>query len=402
MRDPSYQVIWTKEDDSLVRKTASRVVGRKWEIVKVCIRVIEENCVVVKEMKLKERVKEKVSWSAENERNFEELKLRNIRFLNLKESKMKENDGLNIFENFCERKGLNRVKGNWERDIEKEIEKKEIELKEIQLNKKTAKSKRKKIELFNYCKERLFSLLDSWKETPGTENETAFKKLKEKAKKERIVEAMGRRRLSERILEDKKKEGRPHLLEDDPGTFTQDEIFVVARQSLSLSSSVLVDIEDKTMTLPNRLEDYMKMAKKKTPRKTTPLKRLRRGPGVNIPVAKLNAENTEFMSGPNVKYLAERLNQSQQSHLTPAKVRGQLSQNIITKPQYVYGSGVQTPCDQLLTGPTNQWENRSGISLGSRWQIGQSDQTVEQTDVQIKQIGDIRKDRICPPVSPRK
>ena len=62
------------------------------------------------------------------------------------------------------------------------------------------------------------------------------------------------------------------------------------------------------------------MARKKTPRKTTPLKRLRRGLGANIPAAEINAEKSEVRSGVNVKYFAERLNQGQQFHLGPPEL----------------------------------------------------------------------------------
>ena len=39
-----YPIVWSKEDDTLVRKTVSRVVCKKWELVKLCIDVIDANC----------------------------------------------------------------------------------------------------------------------------------------------------------------------------------------------------------------------------------------------------------------------------------------------------------------------------------------------------------------------
>ena len=60
--------------------------------------------------------------------------------------------------------------------------------------KKLARSKRKKIELMKESKEKLFGMIESWKETPGMEEERNFKKLKESAMKERIVEILGRKR----------------------------------------------------------------------------------------------------------------------------------------------------------------------------------------------------------------
>ena len=63
----SYPIVWSKEDDTLVRKTASRVEGKKWELVKLCINVIDENCEIMKEMKLKENIRERISWSEADE-----------------------------------------------------------------------------------------------------------------------------------------------------------------------------------------------------------------------------------------------------------------------------------------------------------------------------------------------
>ena len=114
--------------------------------------------------------------------------------MSLKESKLKENVRLNVFENFCERKGLNRKKGIWERKVDDEMKLKENELKEILNRKKLAKSKRKKIELMKECKHKLFEMVDNWKEPPGMEKERTYKKLKESARKERIVEILGRRK----------------------------------------------------------------------------------------------------------------------------------------------------------------------------------------------------------------
>ena len=105
--------------------------------------------------------------------------MRNVRYLNLKESKQKENAKNNVLQEFCERKGKSRKKGAWEKKVEEEIELKESELKETYNAKKTAKSRKKKIELFRKCKEKLFSLIENWKETPGSDEGKTFMKLKE-------------------------------------------------------------------------------------------------------------------------------------------------------------------------------------------------------------------------------
>ena len=46
---------------------------------------------------------------------------------------------------------------------------------------------------------------------------------------------------------------------------------------------------------------------------------------------------------------------------------------VFTKPQQVYSSVSQMPYDQKCTGPTDQWENSTGISGGFEWPTGQSD-----------------------------
>ena len=61
---------------------------------------------------------------------------------------------------------------------------KDQELKEMLDSKKKAKSKRKKLELYQECRKKLFLLMENWKETKGMEEERIFKKLKETAMKE--------------------------------------------------------------------------------------------------------------------------------------------------------------------------------------------------------------------------
>ena len=62
----------------------------------------------MKEMKLKENICERISWSEADERNFEDLKVRNVCYLNLKESNQKKNAKKNVLQEFCERKGKSR------------------------------------------------------------------------------------------------------------------------------------------------------------------------------------------------------------------------------------------------------------------------------------------------------
>ena len=80
---------------------------------KLCLNVIEENCGIVKEMSQKETLKEKITWNVEDDRNVGMIKIRNIRFLNLKSGRMNVGIKVNALEQFCERKGD-------ERKLEKE------------------------------------------------------------------------------------------------------------------------------------------------------------------------------------------------------------------------------------------------------------------------------------------
>jgi hypothetical protein len=101
--DPNYPVVWGAEDDMLVRKTAGRLVSKKWEVLKLCKNVIDEQASMLNEMKLKEKIKENVCWNDEDERKYCEWKIKNVKYMSLKESKLKENVRLNVFEHFCER-----------------------------------------------------------------------------------------------------------------------------------------------------------------------------------------------------------------------------------------------------------------------------------------------------------
>jgi hypothetical protein len=64
--------------------------------------MIEENCGIVNEMSQKEKLREKITWNVEDERNVEMIRIRNILFLNLKRGKMNGGIKVNVLEQFCE------------------------------------------------------------------------------------------------------------------------------------------------------------------------------------------------------------------------------------------------------------------------------------------------------------
>ena len=128
---------------------------KKWELSKLCRDVIDENENLIASMSEKERLKENLMMSVKEKKDYDLWKIRNLKTLNLKESKLKENVKNGPFENFCHKNGINRKKDKWEILSEKETERKEEILKELKLERKCAKSKKKKIQLFKKCQNKM-------------------------------------------------------------------------------------------------------------------------------------------------------------------------------------------------------------------------------------------------------
>jgi hypothetical protein len=264
--------------------------------------------------------------------------------LSLKESRMKGNVGPKVFEKFCERKGLDRQKEFWERKTDEELKMKEIELKDFQTRNKTSKSKKKKLELLKECKEKLFSSIEDWKETPDMEEERRYKNLKESVTKERMMEMLG-------------KKGKERQTEECP-----------------------------------EMKKMKENLRKTTPRKIARKKMPGRVHGGSSPVAKNFVRQVGLRQNLNVKQMAELIETSQQINLTTAEVCGEKQKRKFTKPQLVYSRiGVQISNEPQCTGPTDQWGERRGIRLGSRQPPGQSDDRNEQNHEQKLQNGQKRK-----------
>ena len=227
---------------------------------------------MVTEMSLKEKLKENAYMNVEEEKKFCEWKIRNLKYLSLKDSKMKGKVGQNVFEKFCEMKGLERKKEHWEREIDERLKMQEIEIEEIMTRKKSMKSRKKKLELLKDCKEKLFGMIEDWKETPDMEEERNYRKLKENLKKERMVEVAGRKSTG------RKAEARPE------------------------------------------------MKKKEDLRKTTPRKKVwkKKMPGIanggNSPMAKSFARKLDLKPNLSVKQMAARLETFQHINLSTTKI----------------------------------------------------------------------------------
>ena len=111
-------------------------------------------------------------------KEYDNWKVRNLKTINLKESSTKETIKSGPFESFCLKKGLDRDKDMWEIISEQETERKEKVLKELKLERKGAKSKKKKIELYKKCKQNMKKNIKNWKETKASEEETLFEEMK--------------------------------------------------------------------------------------------------------------------------------------------------------------------------------------------------------------------------------
>ena len=103
---------------------------------------------------------------------------------------------------FCERKGRNKWKENWERGTEAATEVKEMKVKEIYEKQKSSKSKKRKLDLIRECKTTLTETIVNLRMTVLDAEDAHYKNLKEKLK-------------LERKCENKKKESAGADLEDD-------------------------------------------------------------------------------------------------------------------------------------------------------------------------------------------
>ena len=102
-------------------------------------------------------MKENVIWKNDDLRNYNEWKM-SLKETGLKKKTIKKG----LFKVFSERKGLERKKSLWETKAEKNIEMEDQELKEMLDSKKKAKSKRKKLELYQECRKKLFLLREAF------------------------------------------------------------------------------------------------------------------------------------------------------------------------------------------------------------------------------------------------
>jgi hypothetical protein len=197
--DPHCLEEWNREDDLRVWKMLRNQTCKKWELLKLCRDIIDENDQMIASMSEKEKLKENLVTNVKEKKDYDLWKIRNMKTLNLKESKLKENVKSGPFENFCHKKGLNRKKEKWEIRSEKETERKEDILKELKSERKCARSKKKKIQLYKKGRDQMKENIQNWKETKATEEETLFKEMKRIALQER-------KEMKQEIDDDEEKE----------------------------------------------------------------------------------------------------------------------------------------------------------------------------------------------------
>ena len=133
-----------------------------------------------------------------------------MKTLNLKESRRKESVKSGPFENFCKKKGLERKKEMWETRSEIEIEKKEEIVNDLKQERKSAKSKKRKLHLYKKCRRLIEENVLDWKRVREKEEETLFQERKKIVSEERKSEKT--RRESREIKEERNRENPPESL----------------------------------------------------------------------------------------------------------------------------------------------------------------------------------------------
>ena len=251
----------------------------------------------------------------------------NVRFLNLKESKAKQNPSSNSLVSFCERKGIIKVKEKWEASFESDMKLEEVKLKEIYSKLKGYKSRKKRFELLKDCRETLMENIGEEKMTlADMENET-LKELKETVVPER------------KPVEDRQMFGKKLPSEDDQSRTAPINSLVkfeFGKCSTPGSSPTFAEMRKEDSNLRTARNQLKKTAKKMTPTKKKLSNQMR-----NSPLARKVAEKLGLKTLPSVQLMASRLDQQQHPRPDAARDYGQVKNNlIITKPIF-HSTGVQ-------------------------------------------------------------
>jgi hypothetical protein len=254
--DPPCQEVWNNEDDLRLRKSVQNIIFKNWELLKVCRDIIDENTPMVNSLSAKEKIKESLDWEEKRRKEYENWKLRNLKTLNLKESRQKASIKSGPFENFCKKKGLERKKEMWEMRSEKEIEEKEEFVKDLKLERKGAKSKKRKLHLYKKCRILLEENVLDWKKVREKEEETLFQEMKKNISEERRSEKIGREPKELMVLEEaRNKEEKLQRVSKLVTKFENCNVNLAE----TLFAPVAINLSCRTQELPSRATDCGEM-----------------------------------------------------------------------------------------------------------------------------------------------
>jgi hypothetical protein len=161
------------------------------------------------------------------------------------------------FENFCKKKGLERKKEIWETRSEKEIEEKEEIVKDLKQERKSAKSKKRKLHLYKKCRKLIEENVLDWKRVRENEEETLFQERKKIVSEERRSEKT--RRESRELIIIKEERNRENLQRVSNLVIK----FENSNETLaeSLFAPVAINLSCRTQELPSRATDCGEMKK---------------------------------------------------------------------------------------------------------------------------------------------
>jgi hypothetical protein len=342
-------------DDHKLKYLAKKTDKKEFEIMKACKVVVDRLDVMVDEKLPMTRLTENVTWDEVFERKYCVWKTMNVRFLNLKESSLKEKAKENTLMNFYEAKGLLKhlmQNESWESDLETSLEMKERKVKEIYQNLKIYKTKKKKLDLLKDCKETSMIKITNPMMTLEDLEREVYVDLKQRANIERNLAASALEKRTCRVEE------------DDLGAKPK-----IVNLNLNITKS-RNSSATKKKTQPKKLmfdktcteKPKWKTTLKGTDKKMTPTKRKMTAKTKNSPVAMNVAMRLGLKDLPSVKMMTARLEHAQ---LLQARTKAKQNFNCVTKP-IIYSSSlvVQQPGCTPLSWAGQPMGDKQGQQTG--------------------------------------
>ena len=289
--------------------------------------------------------------------------------------------------------GKLREKENWEIDMKKSINLKENRIGEIYERRKSAKSKKKKLELIRECKITLTKMIENFGMTLVDAEERNILILKETILLERKMKEKNKKKIGtsqeddqdeQKILEAKKTTVEEDWSSRTPGV--EEEDFEVEFKFMERPTRCSTEASISSLNTVKTSENLRAVTRSivKMTRKTTPAKKKMPSTARNSPMTRNMVTKLKLLSLPCVKSMAAKIDRDQTKppnpFIEPARVCGNLAKIIkITKPSYVCSSiGAQNQVVQQWTRPPNQWGESRGTRQGSTLPINQSEQERQQ------------------------